>query len=106
MKSLRFVALFSVVLSMSTACFALFPLDEYGPRDPAFDASNDPPKDASVDVVMEAEGPTTRIVFVTSTLKHGNPGGLGGADAICQKRALEAKLPGRYRAWISDRNES
>ena len=42
-------------------------------------------------------------VFATSTIQpNGNLGGLVGADAICQKLADQAKLPGTFRAWLSD----
>ncbi len=42
------------------------------------------------------------LVFVTSSLRNGNLGGLNGADAICQDRAQAGGLPGTYRAWLSD----
>lgn len=43
-------------------------------------------------------------VFVTSTIYDGNLGGLSGADAKCQARALAAGLanPTSFKAWISD----
>lgn len=40
-------------------------------------------------------------VFVTSTSYEGNFGGLAAADAICNRRARAAKLPGTYKAWLS-----
>jgi len=43
-----------------------------------------------------------KIVFVTSTVYSGNLGGLAGADAKCQERALAGGLPGTYMAWLSD----
>ena len=47
------------------------------------------------------------FVFVTSaTYKGSDVGGLAGADAHCQKLAETAKLPGTYRAWLSDGNAS
>jgi len=42
------------------------------------------------------------IVFVTSTVHNGDLGGLVGADAICQARAVAAGFPGTYFAWLSD----
>jgi hypothetical protein len=46
-------------------------------------------------------------VFITSeTFAGGNLGGLDGADAICQKLAAAANLPGNYRAWLSDSTRS
>jgi hypothetical protein len=45
----------------------------------------------------------TKRVFVTS--RHFTPaelGGLQGADAKCQALALEAKVEGTYKAWLSD----
>jgi hypothetical protein len=41
------------------------------------------------------------LVFVSSTEQTGDLGGLAGADAICQRLAQAARLPGTYRAWIS-----
>jgi hypothetical protein len=42
-------------------------------------------------------------VFVTSTTyKGGDLGGLTGADAKCQARAMAAGLTGTFRAWLSD----
>lgn len=46
------------------------------------------------------------LVFVTSTTKNGNLGGLFGADDICQGLANAAGLPGVYMAWLSDRTGS
>ncbi len=44
-------------------------------------------------------------VFVTSTTyKAGDLGGLTGADAKCQARAMAAGLTGTFRAWLSDAN--
>lgn len=42
------------------------------------------------------------FVFLTSSTHTGNLGGLGGADAICQRLADQAKVPGIYKAWLSD----
>lgn len=43
-----------------------------------------------------------RTVFVTSTLFKGGLGGLAGADAKCQARAVAAMLDGNFQAWLSD----
>ena len=40
-------------------------------------------------------------VFATRSTTGGNLGGLSGADAICQSRAVEASLSGKYLAWLS-----
>ncbi len=48
----------------------------------------------------------TKTVFVTSTLYDGDLGGLAGADAKCQARAVAAGLRGTYKAWLSDANAS
>jgi len=45
-------------------------------------------------------------VFVTSTTYDGDLGGVAGADAKCQARAVAAGLPGTYKAWISDSTSS
>jgi cysteine-rich repeat protein len=42
------------------------------------------------------------IVFVTNKSYSGNLGGLAGADAICTTAAADAKLYGKYKAWLSD----
>jgi len=47
-----------------------------------------------------------KTVFVTSTQHSGNLGGLGGADSICNARALEAGLFGVYKAWLADSTDS
>jgi hypothetical protein len=45
-------------------------------------------------------------VFVTSTTyKAGDLGGLAGADAKCQARAMAAGLTGTFRAWLSDSDD-
>jgi hypothetical protein len=43
-----------------------------------------------------------KFVFVTSETYTGNLGGLQGADAKCQQLAINAGLPGVYKAWLSD----
>ncbi|MCA9879468.1 MAG: DUF1554 domain-containing protein, partial [Thermomicrobiales bacterium] len=42
------------------------------------------------------------LVFLSSTPHQGNLGGVSGADAKCQAAATAAKLPGTYKAWLSD----
>jgi len=49
-------------------------------------------------------GPTplpSKRVFATSTTFQGHLGGLAGADAECQARAVAAGLGGIWRAWLS-----
>ncbi len=53
------------------------------------------PPDAPEDVTR------ANYAFVTSTLHTGDLGGLEGADAICNERALAGGLPGTYRALLS-----
>ena len=43
-----------------------------------------------------------KIVFLTSKTYSGDLGGLDGADTICNDLALDAGLPGTYKAWLSD----
>ena len=43
-----------------------------------------------------------KTVFLTSAAYSGNLGGLAGADIICNDLAIEAGLPGTYKAWLSD----
>ena len=45
-------------------------------------------------------------VFVTSITYPANLGGLAGADAKCQSRAVAAGLGGTWRAWLSDQTVS
>jgi len=56
--------------------------------------------DAAVD-----SGFAGKRVFLSSATFAGNLGGATGADAKCQALAA-AKLPGTYRAWISDATSS
>jgi hypothetical protein len=56
--------------------------------------------DAFPDAPLDA-GPTFRYVFLSSVTFPGDLGGAPGADALCQKLAAEADLPGTYKAWIS-----
>lgn len=42
------------------------------------------------------------LAFMSSEAVYGNVGGLAGADAVCQRLAVAADLPGAYMAWISD----
>jgi hypothetical protein len=41
-------------------------------------------------------------VFITSQVMAGDFGGLAGADDRCQSLAQAAKLPGTFKAWLSD----
>ncbi len=49
---------------------------------------------------------TPKTVFVTSQAFNGNLGGLAGADQKCQDAADDAGLPGVYKAWLSDDDET
>ena len=63
-----------------------------------------PPAEAGADapLVDAADGATTNLrVFVSSTTKTGNLGGVAGADAFCNQLATAAALGGTYRAWLS-----
>jgi hypothetical protein len=42
-----------------------------------------------------------KIVFVSSLGTTGSIGGISGADAHCQGRAVAAGLSGTYKAWLS-----
>lgn len=50
--------------------------------------------------------PEDKLVFITSSVHWGRLGGIEGADAMCNKRAGEAGLPGAYLAWIADSTDS
>jgi hypothetical protein len=45
-------------------------------------------------------------VFVLEAEVTADFGGLAGADALCQKEASAAGLPGTYAAWLSDDHQS
>ncbi|MBZ5709997.1 DUF4215 domain-containing protein [Nannocystis pusilla] len=45
-------------------------------------------------------------VFVTSTQMDGDLGGLDGADKVCQQRAADAGIQGRFKAWVSTDTQS
>ena len=44
--------------------------------------------------------------MTSTTYKAGDLGGLAGADAKCQARAMAAGLTGTFRAWLSDATNS
>lgn len=48
---------------------------------------------------------TVKRVFTTSGLT-GNMGGLTGADATCNARAMTGGFPGTYKAWLSTATET
>jgi hypothetical protein len=54
------------------------------------------------DSCLTAQKLCAKRVFTTSVRYDGNLGGLAGADAKCQARAVAASLPGTYKAWLSD----
>lgn len=55
---------------------------------------------------IESKCVKPKKIFVTSTLYSGDLGGLAGADAKCQARALAGGLDGKYAAWLSDSTNS
>ena len=58
--------------------------------------------DASFVDAADADGATKNLrVFVSSTAKTGNLGGVAGADAFCNQLATAASLGGTYRSWLS-----
>lgn len=57
-------------------------------------------------ICVESQCVKPKTVFVTSTVYSGDLGGLAGADAKCQARAMAAGLDGKYRAWLSDSTTS
>ncbi len=68
---------------------------------------DDPPPASDADAgngggVDASTGPLK--AFVSSETPTGNLGGVTGADAICNKLAKAAGLPGTYVAWISTAN--
>jgi hypothetical protein len=81
-------------------------MGDASPMDPGMDSSTtmDDGATGGDDGGVDADdgGLTARIIFVTSVLYDGNLGGLAGADAKCQGLASAAKLPGMYKAWLSD----
>lgn len=86
------------------ACFALFPLEGYGPGGDGASDGQAPdgiaPADArSEDVVAHPDG---RIVFVTRATMPGAFGGVDAGDDICIDAGRHALVPGRYLAWLSD----
>jgi len=46
--------------------------------------------------------PPSKIVFVTSQKYTGNLGSMSSGDAICQHLAGINRLPGLYKAWLSN----
>lgn len=67
------------------------------------DCDGDPENgcECAADSCITATKQCAKRVFVTSALYKGNFGGLAGADAKCQERAVAAKIPGTYKAWLS-----
>lgn len=64
------------------------------------DAGTDAATDAATDGAPD--GGAAKHVFVTSTQYSGALGGLAGADAKCQARAVAGGLSGTYKAWLAD----
>src|SRR5512143_171625 len=57
-------------------------------------------QDASTDSNDAGDLSTRKRIFVTSTTKSGNLGGVNGANDECQQRATAAKLGGTFIAWL------
>ncbi len=56
--------------------------------------------------IVVSSAPVNVRAFITSTKYDGNLGGLTGADAKCQARAVAAGLTGTWKAWLSDGSTS
>lgn len=107
--SSRLAASVAIACGCATGCFAIFPLDAYGPGagdggDSAETSVSDP--DASrPDATRDAstlEGGS--IAFVTSERFAGRGvNGLEGADSRCAGIAREAGLDGSFKALLGDR---
>jgi hypothetical protein len=54
------------------------------------------------DYISQAAAGCMKIVFATAATYDGALGGVANANAICQKTAVSAGLPGRYKVWLSD----
>lgn len=80
--------------------------DDAGSDDtPSTPSADDPPPAAPADAGASTDASTgTLMAFVSSETPTGNLGGVTGADAICNKLAKAAGLPGTYVAWISTAN--
>jgi hypothetical protein len=100
----------SVVVALAApalvcGCFALFPLDDYGPNRGTPDddgdgggSTADGGGDGDAAAPDAAKGP--RILFVTSDRFNGSLGGVAGADNKCTALAADAGLNGSYVAWV------
>jgi hypothetical protein len=75
-------------------------LDGTASNDTAAPLSDAGPGSDATPEVDAAKAPT--FVFVTRSEYDANMGGLAGADQRCQSSATAARLPGAYRAWLSD----
>jgi hypothetical protein len=93
-----------VIAALASGCFALFPLDDYGPPSGdggASDVSRDGPPGGPDAAVFNG-----KVVFVTadSVQVGGDAGfdGTFGANEICNKAASRVGLPGTFLAWLSN----
>ena len=71
-----------------------------GGKTPEPDAAGPEPSDGGADAA-EAGRTGPRRIFVTSSTYNGTVGGIEGANVRCMQRAEEAKLDGRFIAWLS-----
>ena len=72
------------------------------------DCPPDEPIVCNVDGQLCIEGAcaNARRAFVTSTTTNGDLGGVSGADATCQARAIAGGLTGTFKAWVSTSTSS
>jgi hypothetical protein len=95
---------FLVALSASAlvcGCFALFPLEDYGPNSaPADGGAADSPAESDSSAADAATG-AKRLVFLTSERFNGSLGGIAGADNRCNRLAADAGIDGSFVAWLS-----
>jgi hypothetical protein len=79
--------------------------DRTAGADASIDTSTPTPppraKPSTTDAAVPDAAKIEYRVFVSSTTPTGNLGGIAGADALCNKLAADAKLGGKYAAWIS-----
>lgn len=103
----RVLAAAAFACAGASGCFALFPLDEYGPGAadgsvPVGDADVDGARvDAPSDADLRYEG---SIAFVTSArLTSGAVNGIANADIVCQLLAADAGIDASFKAFLGDR---
>jgi hypothetical protein len=73
--------------------------------DSGLDSGLDSGVDSGIDSGMDASV-VERRMFVTSSVRNANFGGLDGADALCASEASAASLDGEFKAWLSTMTSS